>query len=219
MKVPDIETISLSQTLPKVFENESIPPSEVWCRDITFRRGANYVVEAASGTGKSSLCAFIFGNRRDYLGQIRFNNTDIRSLTPGQWQQVRRTQLAYLPQELDLFPELTALDNIRLKNSLTGHVPEQRIEEWLRQLGIDTRADYPVGHMSIGQQQRVAIIRCICQPFSFLIIDEPVSHLDAGNNAIAAEIIMEEARRQGASVIATSVGNRIGIPVDTLLKL
>ena len=73
--------------------------------------------------------------------------------------------------------------------------------------------------MSIGQQQRVAIIRCICQPFSFLIIDEPVSHLDEQNNRIAASIIMEEARSQGAAVIATSVGNRIGIPVDTLLKL
>lgn len=73
--------------------------------------------------------------------------------------------------------------------------------------------------MSIGQQQRVAIIRCICQPFSFLLIDEPVSHLDSRNNEIAARIITDEARRQDAAIIATSVGNRIGISVDTLLHL
>lgn len=214
-----IEKITLLDTLPKVFENEQIPDSQVWRHDITFTRGENYVVEAASGTGKSSLCAYIYGNRRDYLGRILFNDTDISTLRPAQWQQIRRTQLAYLPQELDLFPELTALENIRLKNALTNHVEERQISGWLRMLGIDSRADYPVGRMSIGQQQRVAIIRSVCQPFSFLIIDEPVSHLDAANNAIAAEIIMHEARRQGAAVIATSVGNRIGIPVDNLLKL
>lgn len=214
-----IEKITLLDTLPKVFENEQIPDSQVWRHDITFTKGENYVVEAASGTGKSSLCAYIYGNRRDYLGRILFNDTDISTLRPAQWQQIRRTQLAYLPQELDLFPELTALENIRLKNALTNHVEERQISGWLRMLGIDSRADYPVGRMSIGQQQRVAIIRSVCQPFSFLIIDEPVSHLDAANNAIAAEIIMHEARRQGAAVIATSVGNRIGIPVDNLLKL
>ncbi len=134
-------------------------------------------------------------------------------------QQIRRQCLAYLPQELDLFPELTALDNIRLKNSLTSHVDDEQIHTWLRMLGIDSRAHYPVGRMSIGQQQRVAIIRCICQPFTFLMIDEPVSHLDARNNEIATQIIMSEAERQNASIIATSVGNRIGITVDKLLKL
>lgn len=215
----NIEKISLSDTLPRVFADESIPDSQVWRRQLTFERGRNYVIEAPSGTGKSSLCAYIYGSRRDYLGEIRFDGEDIRKIAPTRWQELRRTALAYLPQELDLFPELTAMQNIELKNGLTGHVDRARIEEWMRMLGIDSRSDYPVGRMSIGQQQRVAIIRCICQPFSFLLIDEPVSHLDAANNALAARIIMEEASRQGAAIIATSVGNRIGITVDTLLHL
>jgi ABC-type lipoprotein export system ATPase subunit len=73
--------------------------------------------------------------------------------------------------------------------------------------------------MSIGQQQRVAIIRCLCQPFSFLLLDEPVSHLDEQNNQIVASIIMEQARLQGASIIATSVGNNIKISTDLTLRL
>lgn len=214
-----ISKIQLFDTLPQVFLNENIAPSEVWRRDVVFNRGVNYLIEAPSGTGKSSLCAYIYGNRRDYEGRILFDDSDTRTLRPAQWQALRRTELAYLPQELDLFPELTALENIELKNNLTGHVSRTRIEEWLCELGIDSRAHYPVGKMSIGQQQRVAIIRCICQPFSFLLIDEPVSHLDDTNNAIAARIITDEAHRQGASIIATSVGNRIGIDVDTMLRL
>lgn len=214
-----ISTITLENTLPSVFLNEKIPPSEIWRRDVTFRKGEVYVIEAASGTGKSSLCAYIFGSRRDFDGRILFDGTDISTFSKDQWQQLRRTALAYLPQELALFPELTALQNIRLKNSLTDFVSEREISQWLEALGIDSRADYPVGKMSIGQQQRVAIIRAICQPFSFLLLDEPVSHLDEANNRSAAQIITEVAAAQGASIIATSVGNRILIDENLTLRL
>lgn len=214
-----MQSITLKNVRPRVFEDKDLSLSQVWDTDLVFTRGQTYVVEAPSGTGKSSLCAYIYGNRRDYTGHIRFDDRDISTITPGEWQKLRRTELAYLPQELDLFPELTAMQNLCLKNDLTGHLPHSRLREWMEALGLADRMDFPVGKMSIGQQQRVAIIRSICQPFSFLLIDEPVSHLDARNNALAAEIIMTEARRQNAAVIATSVGNRIGIPTDTELHL
>lgn len=195
--------------LPKVFLSESIPASDVWKTDLTFKRGNFYLVEAASGAGKSSMCSFIYGARTDYEGTLRFDSTDASTLTMDQWQRLRRENLAYLPQELSLFPELTAMQNIQLKNSLTGHTPTEKIEEWLHTLGIDSRRDYPVGRMSIGQQQRVGIIRALCQPFDFLLLDEPVSHLDEENNRVASGIIMAEARRQGAGIISTSVGNSL----------
>ncbi len=214
-----MDRITLDNVLPRVFEGEDLSGSQVWRSSLTFERGRNYVVEAPSGTGKSSLCAFIYGNRRDYQGRISFDGSDIASISPDAWQNLRRTQLAYLPQELDLFPELTAMQNVCLKNDLTGHVSHEQIRAWMTSLGLADRIDFPVGKMSIGQQQRVAIIRAICQPFSFLLIDEPVSHLDERNNALAARIIMTEAERQGAAIIATSVGNRIGITTHVELHL
>ena len=96
---------------------------------------------------------------------------------------------------------------------------EERIAGWLKELGIDSRADYPVGRMSIGQQQRVAIIRSICQPFDFIVLDEPVSHLDEENNRIAARMVMREADRQGAGIITTSVGNRLLLDSLKTIKL
>ena len=177
------------------------------------------MIEAASGTGKSSLCAYIFGARRDFRGEILFGDTDVATISVDTWQEIRRRHLAYLPQELSLFPELTAWQNIKLKNDLTGHASDDRIRRWLDALGIADRTDFPVGKMSIGQQQRVAIIRSICQPFDFILLDEPVSHLDADNNRRAAEIIEEEARRQGAAIIATSVGNQIEITDPIVLNL
>lgn len=216
---PEIRTISLEGTLPRVFLDEQIPESEIWKRNVRFERGGRCLIEAASGTGKSSLCAYIFGSRRDYEGVMRFDDIDIRTLSIAQWQEVRRRHLAYLPQELALFPELTALQNIRLKNDLTCYATDEQIRNWLDRMGIGARTDFPVGQMSIGQQQRVAIIRAICQPFDFIFLDEPVSHLDSDNNRIAAEIVAEEAQRQGAAVIATSVGNQLALDGCKLLRL
>ena len=214
-----INEIKISQALPQVFVGEPERNSEVWLQELSLKRGDFYIIAAESGTGKSSLCSYIYGSRRDYVGRITFDGRDVSEFTIPEWQEIRRTSLAYLPQELSLFPELTAMENIRLKNNLTGHASEAQIEKWLRELGIDSRSDFPVGKMSVGQQQRVGIIRAICQPFDFIMLDEPVSHLDEGNNRIAAEIITAEAIKQGAGIIATSVGNHLMIEAQKILNL
>ena len=214
-----IEEITLEGMLPEVFVSESIPLSDVWKTDLKFRKGEFYLVEAASGGGKSSMCSFIYGARIDFQGRLLFDGTDTSGFSIDKWQKLRRESLAYLPQELSLFPELTAMQNIELKNSLTGYVEKGRIEEWLHVLGIDSRRDYPVGRMSVGQQQRVGLIRSVCQPFDFILLDEPVSHLDEENNRKAAELIMKEARRRGAGIISTSVGNPLLLENPTRLRL
>ena len=214
-----IEEITLEGMLPEVFASESIPLSDVWKTDLKFRKGEFYLVEAASGGGKSSMCSFIYGARIDFQGRLLFDGTDTSGFSIEKWQKLRRESLAYLPQELSLFPELTAMQNIELKNSLTGYVEKGRIEEWLHVLGIDSRRDYPVGRMSVGQQQRVGLIRSVCQPFDFILLDEPVSHLDEENNRKAAALIMDEARRRGAGIISTSVGNPLLLENPTRLRL
>lgn len=215
----EIKEIRLVRALPKVFVGEPDRSSDVWLAELTIHRGDFVIVAAESGTGKSSLCSYIYGSRKDYAGKIYFNDTDISGLRIPDWQELRRRSLAYLPQELALFPELSAWDNIKLKNDLTGHKTDDEIMNYLRELGIEDRKDFPVGKMSVGQQQRVGIIRSICQPFDFLMLDEPVSHLDEANNRIAARIVMEEARKQGAGIVATSVGNHILIEAERILNL
>lgn len=205
--------------LPRVFVNENIPESDVWDEELTLYRGNNYLIEAASGGGKSSMCAYVYGARVDYEGELSFNGKDTRGFSIAEWQEIRRRHIAYLPQELDLFPELTAWENIQLKNTLTNHFGDKDIERMLDELGIASRRDYPAGRMSIGQQQRVAIIRSLCQPFDFILLDEPVSHLDEGNNRIIATMIAQEAERQGAAVISTSVGNPLLLPNAKKLSL
>lgn len=212
-----MDKISLQTTLPDIFKNETTLESEIWLRDVSFERGKFYLTEANSGTGKSSLCSYIYGYRHDYSGEILFDQSNIRSFGQSAWDGIRCRQLSLLFQELNLFPELTAFENVKLKNNLTGYKSDAQINDMFEVLGIPEKKDVEIAKMSWGQQQRVAIVRCLCQPFSFLILDEPISHLDDTNATIAAGLIESEASRQGAGVIVTSIGKHL--PLDYTKKL
>lgn len=218
-----ISEITLRSTLPHVFRGmESVAPvcdSQVWLRHLTLKRPDYYMIEAESGTGKSSLCNFIYGSRGDYDGTICFDGRDTRTFGIDEWCRLRTHALAYLPQEMHLFPELTVKENIMIKNRLTDCRSEAWIRDTLTLLEIEEKYDVPAALLSVGQQQRVAIVRALCQPFDFILIDEPVSHLDARNNAIVASLIDREAKANSASVIATSVGNKIQLQFNTTIML
>ncbi|MBR4828921.1 MAG: ATP-binding cassette domain-containing protein [Muribaculaceae bacterium] len=181
--------------------------------------GKRYLISAESGTGKSSMCSYIFGYRQDYSGVISFDGKDIRDLSIAQWCDIRQRHIAYLPQDMRLFNELTAMENVELKNSITGYKSRDEIKRLFEEMGIADKVDSLAGKLSIGQQQRVAIIRTLCQPCDFIMLDEPVSHLDEENNRVVADIITREAAGQGAGIIATSVGNHLKMDVDKLFRL
>lgn len=215
-----MDKIELHDTLPAVFAGREPAESDMWLREVTLERGKRYLISAESGTGKSSMCAYIYGYRQDYSGQFCFDGRDIRELSVAEWCDVRKSHIAYLPQDLRLFPELTAIENIELKNRLSGNFKSrQEIDDCLERLGIADKRDVPASRLSIGQQQRVAIVRTLCQRADFILLDEPVSHLDEANNAIVGAMVSEEAERQGAGIISTSVGNNVQINIDKKFRL
>ncbi len=214
-----LTTITLHNVLPEVFVQRTDINSELWQQEVTFERGHLYLIEAASGTGKSSLCAYLSGYRTDYRGTIAFDGRDIRSQRHSDWTALRQHTLSHMYQELRLFPELTAWENVEIKNQLTHHKSSAEIEAWFDALGIAEKRDTRLAHMSFGQQQRVALIRALCQPFDFLLADEPVSHLDQENSRILGEIMTEEARSQGAAVIVTSIGHHMPLSYEKTYRL
>lgn len=201
--------ITLQNALPKVFAGKDYIDSDVWHKDVEFEKGHFYLIEAASGTGKSSLCSYIYGYRNDYEGIIGFDGNNIRNLSVKDWVDIRKHSLSMLFQDLRLFPELTAMDNVLLKNSLTGFKKKKDIKDLFYELGIGDKMNVEIGKMSFGQQQRVALIRALCQPFDFLFLDEPVSHLDEVNANNMARILTQEAMKQGAGIVVTSIGKHL----------
>lgn len=220
----NIEKIEIKNLLPEVFKgmesSSRIRDSRIWdAPSFTFSKGCRLCIHAESGGGKSSLLSFIFGSRKDYIGDIFFNKINIKSLNVAQWCDIRKTSIALLPQEMRLFPELTVMENIRLKNSLTNHKTIKQIEEMLEYLGIENKKGSLVSKLSIGQQQRAAIVRTLCQPFDFIFLDEPVSHLDESNNRIVAKLVEQEALVNDSGIITTSVGNPLLLDKPEFISL
>ncbi|WP_455672805.1 ATP-binding cassette domain-containing protein [Phocaeicola sp.] len=214
-----MNNIELQQTLPAVFAGRDSIVSEVWHQSLELKRGEAYLIEAASGTGKSSLCSYIYGYRNDYQGIINFDGNNIRNLSVPDWVEVRKHSISMLFQELRLFPELTAWENVQLKNSLTGFKSKKEVKAWFETFGIADKWDTLVGKMSFGQQQRVALIRAFCQPYDFIFLDEPISHLDEENGRIMSKVLVEEADKQGAGIIVTSIGKHLELNYTKTLKL
>lgn len=214
-----MQSITFDHILPQVFAKRDDLQSDVWRNRVVFERGKYYLLQADSGQGKSTFCSYVIGYRNDYTGHISFDERDVSSFKQSDWVDVRKLHVSYLFQELRLFPELTALENVEIKNSLTGHKSKQQIMAWFEQLGIADKVNEKVALMSFGQQQRVALMRALAQPFDFILADEPISHLDDGNALIMGDVMMDEVKAQGAGIIATSIGKHIPLPYDQIIKL
>lgn len=213
-----MKKITLHNVLPTpLVGHKSI--SEVWHCECIFNRGENYLIEATSGTGKSSLCSFIYGLRNDYTGKITIDAKDIASFSSKEWINLRRRHISLLFQELRLFPELTAWDNVQIKNQLTHHKQNNEIEAYFEKLDISDCMNRKAELLSIGQQQRVAFIRALCQPFDFILLDEPVSHVDSSNAKKMIELLNDTLLEQEASAIVTSVGNRLPLHYTKVVQL
>lgn len=214
-----MKEIIFNSVIPDVFSHSNTLKSDVWNSDVVFNKEQLYLIEADSGKGKSTFCSYILGYRRDYSGNIKFDNKSVREMKISEWIDIRKLHISYLFQELRLFPELTAFENVEIKNKLTNFKNKQQILEWFEILGIGDKVNSKICHMSFGQQQRVAMIRALVQPFDFILVDEPISHLDDNNSQIMGDIMMTEAKAQGAGVIVTSIGKHMNLNYNKVFKL
>ncbi len=211
--------IQVNHVIPDFISDTGLSVSEIWSKEVTFQRGENYLLRASSGKGKSSLLSYIFGERVDYKGNILFDQNKIKTLTSGQWVEIRKTKISYVFQGLRLFSELTAMENIVIKNQLTNHKALQDIRLLFEKFGLEDKMDEKVARLSFGQQQRIAIIRALCQPFDFLLMDEPFSHLDEKNIMIVAEIVKEELVQRNAGLLLSTLGEEYPFDYQQRLEL
>lgn len=161
----------------------------------------------------------LYGMRRDYQGQVLIDEQEVGKMRSAELATMRKGKLAIVFQDLRLFPQLTALENILIKNSLTKHKTADEIRQMAARLNVvDTLEQYPTT-LSYGQQQRIALIRALCQPYDYLLLDEPFSHLDKANIRQAGGLIDGELKSTGAGLIMVSLGAEYGLKFDYTLQL
>lgn len=199
-------SIQLNHIIPVFLEKEKILRSEVWKQELVFKKGERIQVVAPSGSGKTSLVHFMYGMRKDYEGNIVIDNKNLHEYDMDSTAEIRATRMSIIFQDLRLFRDFTARENLEVKRSLSPFHTNSKIDEMAARLGIQNKLSQKAGTCSYGEQQRIAIIRALQQPFDFLIMDEPFSHLDENNGRKAMELIEEEAAVRGAGIILADLG-------------
>lgn len=199
--------LQLQQLVPIPLKDKLLQrDSGIWNTSISFHTGEWVKIKAPSGTGKTTLVHTIYKLRDDYEGQVSWNGKELRHYNADEMAALRQTTISIIFQDMRLFPNLTARENIELKRVLTTPYYEAGvIDEMAQQLQVAHVLNQRAALCSYGEQQRIAIIRALVQPFEWLIMDEPFSHLDHNNAGKAAALIAAECTKRKAGFILTDL--------------
>jgi ABC-type lipoprotein export system ATPase subunit len=199
--------LELKQIVPIPLKDKfSKRGSDIWNSHLQFSKGEWVKIKAPSGTGKTTFIHIIYKLRHDYEGTVLWSNTELKNITGDSLAQIRQQKISVVFQDLRLFANLTARENIELKRVLQTPLYESNIIDVMAErLGVTHILDQRAGLCSYGEQQRLAIIRALIQPFDWLIMDEPFSHLDQENISKAAALIAEECSKRKAGFLLTDL--------------
>lgn len=212
--------LQLSNVLPiPLRDKPSVQHSDIWLKELAFTKSEYISILAPSGTGKTTLMHALYGLRKDVTGSIKWNEQEILHVDNEALAVLRAQHISIIFQDLRLFPALTAWENIAIKNALTHYIQEDEIIQWMNRLGIADKKNALAATLSYGEQQRVAIIRALVQPFDFLLMDEPFSHLDKQNKEIAAALIVEQVQRNKAGLLIADLDENNYFPYHKTHKL
>ncbi len=211
--------IILNNVMPIPLASIQHGENSIWGNNVSLNASNHVLLNASSGKGKSTFTMTVIGLRKDYEGSVLFNGMDIKKYSPLDWTAIRQNKISVIYQDLQLFPNLTVAENLIIKNSLTDVFSENEIVGMLEMLEIDNKWNQKCGLLSMGQQQRVAIVRGMLQPFEWLIMDEPFSHLDVENAKKSLNMIDARCRELNAGFVLTTLGDSHGYMYDQELKL
>ena len=207
--------INLNNIKPSYMSESEVSGSDVYLKkNINLESGKNYLFKANSGSGKSSILNFIYQSNENFEGSIQYKNIRYKNKI-----DIRKKFISYVFQDFKLFGNLSVWDNIKIKNNLTVHKTDKEINDLLNKIGLGEKKDSLVNKLSIGQRQRTAIVRSLCQPFKFLLLDEPFSNLDEDNITIITKILNNELENKAAGLIVTTLNNKYLFSYNKIFKL
>ena len=211
--------ITLDNIMPAPLSSIQHGPDSIWGHKVELKEGNRILLNASSGKGKSTFATTIFGLRNDYTGEIYYDGVNTKEFGPDEWTEIRQSKISVIFQDLQLFPNLSVRDNLIVKNSITDTFTEAEMLRMLEMLEIENKWEQKCGLLSMGQQQRVAIIRSLAQPYEWLILDEPFSHLDVDNADRCLKMIHDRTVEQNSGFVLTTLGHDHGYEFNQELKL
>ncbi len=183
-------------------------------------RGELVAIMGPSGSGKSTLMHLLAGLDQPTSGAVSIAGVDPAALKDTQLTKLRRAHVGFIFQSFNLFPTLSAEENVTLPLDLAGERVDQAwIDELIASVGLTERRKHRPAELSGGQQQRVAVARALVHRPSVLFADEPTGNLDSQSGADVLELIRTAVDRYGQTTIMVTHDQRAAAIADRVVYL
>jgi len=190
--------------------------------DLSVRSGNIKLLMGPSGSGKTTLLSILAGLLSPTQGRVELLGQDITALSKAQLSRFRLENIGFIFQGFNLFPALTAIENVELAldlRGIRGKVARDRSQAMLDHVGLGDKADNHPRELSGGQKQRVAIARALVGHPKIVMADEPTAALDSHSGHAVMELVRKLAKEEGVTVLMVTHDPRIVDIADKTIYL
>lgn len=184
------------------------------------KNGEQVVLVGSSGGGKTTLLNIIAGISTPDSGRVVVDGIDITTLPEMKRDRLRAERIGFVFQTFNLLPAFTALENVLLGMSFSGKKADTgRARQLLELVGLSHRLSHRPSHMSVGEQQRVAVARALANRPSLLLADEPTANVDVANQEIILNLIREACQEQNVALLMVTHAPEVANRFDRIERL
>jgi putative ABC transport system ATP-binding protein len=220
---PDEQVVWPALQMHDVFKiYRSGPVETVALRGLELRveRGELVAVLGPSGCGKSTMLTLAAALDQPSAGEVRVGEHSLQHLDEDELARYRAREVALVFQSENLWPVLTARENVVAGLRLAGHErPSAAAEEALLRFGLGARGGHRAGALSGGEQQRVAIAAAYARQAPLVLADEPTGELDARNEQIVLESLRHLRDERGSTVILVTHSAKVAAGTDRVVEM
>jgi ABC-type lipoprotein export system ATPase subunit len=219
---PQEDILKISSLHKRYNEGKSNEVHALQGVDLTVKKGAMMAIMGASGCGKTTLLNMIGNLDRHSQGQIIINGVDTSKLSDVEKTTFRRDKIGFIFQLFNLFPFLSAVENVEtplLLRGLNSGLAREQAKMMLRELGMGDRLYHLPKELSGGQQQRVAIARALINQPAIILGDEPTGDLDSSTSADVMDLFRRINRVNQQTLILVTHNRWIAEKCDYIVHM
>jgi putative ABC transport system ATP-binding protein len=220
--LPTVKTVIRARSLSKLYREGTTQLRALFDVDLDIHAGQLTLLMGPSGSGKTTLLSLLGCILRPSAGQLELLGENVTALPERELPRIRRDALGFVFQGFNLFPTLTAAENVALALDLRGvrgQPARRRAEELLLEVGLHDRKTAFPADLSGGQKQRVAIARALAGDPPILLADEPTAALDSTSGRAVIELLQRLAHHHGRAVVMVTHDPRVLSYGDRILHL
>jgi lipoprotein-releasing system ATP-binding protein len=189
---------------------------------LTINRGETVAIVGASGVGKSTFLNLLGGLDRPTSGEVYYEGKPVFKHDDRKLAAFRNSTIGFVFQFHHLLPEFTALENVVLPALIGGatfNEAAERATGLLVEVGLKDRLNHKPGELSGGEQQRTAMVRALMRSPSVILADEPTGNLDSRTGEEVFDILMEQNRSRGMTMIIVTHNERLAGRLNRRLRM